>query len=43
VSIGIATIEELQKATDAVNKGSLLKDALSEIKAIQAGFANGPS
>ena len=43
MEIGIATIEELQKATDAVNKGSLSKDALSEIKAIQAGFADGPS
>jgi hypothetical protein len=43
MEIGIATIEELQKATDAVNKGSLSKDALSEIKAIQAGFADEPS
>jgi len=36
--IGIATIEELQYATTAVNKGPLSADALEQIKAIQAGF-----
>ncbi|MDG2286935.1 MAG: aldo/keto reductase [Alphaproteobacteria bacterium] len=41
MEIGIATIEELQKATDAVNKGPLSKDALSEIKGIQTSFAAG--
>jgi hypothetical protein len=36
--IGIATIEELQYATTAVNKGPLSADALEQIKTIQAGF-----
>jgi len=39
VEIGIATIEELQKATDAVNKGPLPGEALAAIKDIQSGFA----
>lgn len=39
VEIGIATIEELQQAAAAVNKGPLPADALAAIKAIQAGFA----
>ena len=39
VEIGIATLEELRKATDAVNKGPLPDDALAEIERIQAGFA----
>lgn len=38
VEIGIATIEELQKATDAVNKGPLVQDALARIREIQKGF-----
>lgn len=37
--IGIATLEELRKATDAVNKGPLPEVALAEIKSIQTGFA----
>ena len=37
--IGIATLDELQQAAAAVNKGPLLKEALSEIKDIQTGFA----
>lgn len=37
--IGIATLEELQGATDAVNKGPLAQDALAQIKNIQTGFA----
>jgi aryl-alcohol dehydrogenase-like predicted oxidoreductase len=37
--IGIATLDELQQAAGAVNKGPLSKDALAEIKAIQTGFA----
>ena len=36
--IGIATLDELQQAAEAVNKGPLSADALSEIKRIQAGF-----
>jgi aryl-alcohol dehydrogenase-like predicted oxidoreductase len=43
MEIGIATIEELQKAADAVSKGPLSKDALSAIKEIQDGFAAGSS
>ena len=39
--IGIATIEELQYATAAVNKGPLLDEALQQIKATQAGFVSG--
>ncbi|MBT6910687.1 MAG: aldo/keto reductase, partial [Rhodospirillaceae bacterium] len=37
--IGIATLEELQQATAAVNKGPLSDDALAQIKSVQAGFA----
>lgn len=37
--IGIATLAELQKAADAINKGPLTKDALALIKDIQTGFA----
>ena len=37
--IGIATLDELQQAADAVNKGPLSKDALAAIKDIQTGFA----
>jgi L-galactose dehydrogenase/L-glyceraldehyde 3-phosphate reductase len=37
--IGIATLEELQKAADAVNKGPLSDEALAQIKEIQATFA----
>jgi aryl-alcohol dehydrogenase-like predicted oxidoreductase len=36
--IGIATLEELRKAADAINKGPLPQAALAEIKRIQAGF-----
>ena len=39
--IGIATIEELQYATAAVNKGPLSDEALQQIKATQAGFVSG--
>jgi L-galactose dehydrogenase/L-glyceraldehyde 3-phosphate reductase len=39
VEIGIATLDELQQAAAAVNKGPLPADALADIKAIQAGFA----
>ena len=38
--IGIATIEELQYATAAVNRGPLLDEALQQIKATQAGFVD---
>jgi aryl-alcohol dehydrogenase-like predicted oxidoreductase len=38
--IGIATIEELQYATAAVNKGPLSDEALQQIKATQAGFVS---
>ncbi len=37
--IGIATLDELQQAANAVNKGPLSKAALAEIKDIQTGFA----
>ena len=37
--IGIATLEELQQAAAAVNKGPLSDDALAQIKKVQAGFA----
>ena len=36
--IGIATLEELQRAADAVNKGPLPDEVLEEIKQIQNGF-----
>lgn len=36
--IGIATLEELQKATSAVNKGPLSDDALTQVRNIQSGF-----
>jgi len=36
--IGIATLDELQQAARAVNKGPLPAAALEQIKAIQAGF-----
>jgi len=39
VEVGIATIEELQKAAAAINKGPLPPEALAQIKDIQAGFA----
>lgn len=38
--IGIATLEELQKAAAAVNKGPLSEDVLTEIRNIQSGFAS---
>ncbi len=37
--IGIATLDELQQAAAAVNKGALSKEALAEIKDIQTGLA----
>jgi aryl-alcohol dehydrogenase-like predicted oxidoreductase len=37
--IGIATIEELQQAAAAVNKGPLCGEALTQVKEIQAGFS----
>ena len=37
--IGIATLEELQQAAAAVNKGPLSDEALAQIKKVQAGFA----
>jgi aryl-alcohol dehydrogenase-like predicted oxidoreductase len=36
--IGIATLDELQQATAAVNKGPLSTDALAAIKHVQARF-----
>ena len=40
VEIGIATIDELQRATAAVEKGPLPKVTLAEIQAIQGSFVN---
>jgi L-galactose dehydrogenase/L-glyceraldehyde 3-phosphate reductase len=37
--IGIATLEELQQAAAAVNKGPLSDEALAQIRKVQAGFA----
>jgi aryl-alcohol dehydrogenase-like predicted oxidoreductase len=37
--IGIATLEELQQAAAAVDKGPLSDYALAQIKTVQAGFA----
>ena len=39
--IGIATQEQIQLAAEAVNRGPLSADALSEIKEIQASLVNG--
>lgn len=39
IEIGIANLEEVQKATGAVNKGPLPEEALTEIRRIQSGFA----
>jgi L-galactose dehydrogenase/L-glyceraldehyde 3-phosphate reductase len=39
--VGIASLDELQQAAGAVNKGPLSAEALAEIKEIQAGFAAG--
>ena len=38
IEVGIANIDELKDATDAVNKGTLEKEALVQIKAIQNSF-----
>ena len=38
IEVGIANIDELKDATDAVNKGPLEKEALVQIKAIQNSF-----
>jgi aryl-alcohol dehydrogenase-like predicted oxidoreductase len=40
VEIGIATLEELQQAASAVNKGPLPQEALAGIRNIQAEFIN---
>lgn len=40
VEIGIATLDELQQATSAVEKGPLPQEALAEIREIQAEFTN---
>ena len=37
--IGIATLEELQEAASAVNRGPLSDEALAQIRKVQAGFA----
>lgn len=37
--IGIATIDELQQAASAVNKGPLSVEALDKIRKVQSGFA----
>ena len=37
--IGIATLEELQQAAAAVNKGPLSDEALAQIRTVQAGFS----
>lgn len=37
--IGIATLEELQKAASAINKGPLSGEALEQVRKVQAGFA----
>jgi aryl-alcohol dehydrogenase-like predicted oxidoreductase len=39
VEIGIATLDELQKAAAAVEKGPLPEAALAEVRTIQSGFA----
>jgi aryl-alcohol dehydrogenase-like predicted oxidoreductase len=39
IEIGTATLDELQQAVNAVNKGPLSVDALADIKAIQASLA----
>lgn len=39
VEVGIATLDELQQAASAVNKGPLSTEALAEIKTIQSTFA----
>jgi L-galactose dehydrogenase/L-glyceraldehyde 3-phosphate reductase len=38
--IGIATLEELQQAAAAVNKGPLSDEALAQIKKVQVSFAD---
>jgi aryl-alcohol dehydrogenase-like predicted oxidoreductase len=40
--IGIATIDELQRAAAAVNRGPLPAEALARIKQIQASFTAAP-
>ena len=40
--IGIATLEELQQAAAAVNRGPLPRAALDQIKDIQTGFVSAP-
>ena len=39
IEIGIATLEEVQKAAAAVEKGPLSAEALAQIREIQSGFA----
>jgi aryl-alcohol dehydrogenase-like predicted oxidoreductase len=40
--IGIATLDELQQAADAVNRGPLSAEALAQIGALRAGFVGDP-
>ena len=40
--IGIATLDELQQAAGAVNKGPLSSAALAQIDDIRAGFIGEP-
>ncbi len=40
--IGVATLDELQQAADAVNKGPLSSEALAQIGEIRAGFIGEP-
>jgi len=41
--IGIATLDELQKAATAVNVGPLQDEAMLKIRTIQAGFVDHPA
>jgi aryl-alcohol dehydrogenase-like predicted oxidoreductase len=41
--IGIATLEELQHAASAVNKGPLSDEALAQVRKVQAGFIGSAS
>ena len=40
VEIGIANLEQLQRAAEAVEKGPLPPEVLSRIRDIQSGFAS---
>lgn len=39
--IGIASLDELQKAAAAINKGPLSQEGLDRVRQVQAGFCNG--